>query len=633
VVLIREVKVHTTITAAYASAALMPLRHVRRAVWSQARSIKVADEERRFAARRCEHCLDVVPTGFLPRTSFWSSCSHGSVFMHAPLAETLAVRVLTMTALCSVRSNRSAADNQQTLHTSSQPQIVMEQKTTETPTTTQQSYPFEGAAAFRPAAVAGVPVFYPHPPFAPAPPAFSHSSSIASLAPSVGFPIQPAAAHPHPPATVPVALPRGNLSLKERVALDNLVAHHANLRRAAPAIRSWSNQSAHITLANNHSAAVRRNQAMKQAEIARQNSQMVTKITETVIQGKSPYGYRPAKTGGAPFVHRSLNLTQRKTEQARIAAANLQLAKRIIGKKAEVGQKSEWNKHAAKQERIRAQLSRFVEIPQTMQQQMQQQQPYPAQHQQFDPSMIPPGYTMESYIEALQQLQIQQAQASQQQYAAAGGMGFMPTPPSQPRDAAPSGGPLAPLPDAEKRHAKYISKVMELEKHRLGEKPANSNLLRPLRRRSAEAQHAEQLQMQIQMQLAALQVGQSPQTSTSSKSHSRVTSQQLSASPSSSSLASPARSAQQAESFQSPSQPLTGLSGRLQEAAPAHSQQQQDGSAPAADQAVASVVVAQREEPLLVLRKSTKKPDAAELKTSPADVDPDMPTDSLAIAI
>lgn len=349
-----------------------------------------------------------------------------------------------------------------------------------------------------------------------------------------------------------VSLLRGPLSLRERVEQTNLAAHHAALRRAAPAVQSRPAAGAHghgaaaagrgecdaslyAQVQANHAATVARQANMKAAEIARRNAAMVGKITRTVLQAPGPYGqavvnstsgvgsttpYRGSKHA-RPFVHRSLNLARRRAEQARIAQENLVLARRIIERKPRVAAPGEWDAHASTHGAIRNNISRYIEVPQAA----PQAQAYPpglvptpqayaaaaaaataaATGGVVAPLALPPGYGgMDAFTQQQQQQQLyfhhMQLQAQAQMQAQAPAMGhpgfapgvFHPSPPSYPRGSTPSsvgasssaggGGPLAPLPDAQKRSARLHRKMIAAEKEKFAPSPASQLVAPPILR-------------------------------------------------------------------------------------------------------------------------------------------------------
>ena len=295
-----------------------------------------------------------------------------------------------------------------------------------------------------------------------------------------------------------VSLLRGPLSLRERVEQTNLAAHHAALRRAAPAVQSRPAAGAHghgaaaagrgecdaslyAQVQANHAATVARQANMKAAEIARRNAAMVGKITRTVLQAPGPYGqavvnsnsgvgsttpYRGSKHD-RPFVHRSLNLARRRAEQARIAQENLVLARRIIERKPRVAAPGEWDTHASTHGAIRKNISRYIEVPQPAAQAHAYQPGLVPTPQAYAaaaaaaatggvvaPLALPPGYGgMDAFTQQQQQQQLYfhhmqlQAQAQVQMQAQAQAMGqgqgfapgvFHPSPPSYPRGSTPT---------------------------------------------------------------------------------------------------------------------------------------------------------------------------------------------------
>jgi hypothetical protein len=336
------------------------------------------------------------------------------------------------------------------------------------------------------------------------------------------------------------SLARGALTLRERGSTggvdDRSTAvrhHHAALRRATSGRGVVAAQQGvgiehvakHQALQANHAAAAARAANERAAELARENQKMVDKITRTVLQAPSPYGQSSASTApysksrhAAPFVHRSLNLGRRRAEQERIAAENLVLARRIITRKPTVVAQRELEKHATLHERLLKERSRYVELPPTQAQLLQAHTnamyaqaaltgrptpPFPggapaaaAGQMPFQlPAQLPPGYTQEMYMQFMQQqmmLQMQaaagatghagsfhpQQQQQQQQY-------FQPMPPGYGRPGSASsvstlgsGGPLAPLADAQQRSARLQRKVIAAEHARLQK---SERLLRPLR--------------------------------------------------------------------------------------------------------------------------------------------------------
>ena len=284
---------------------------------------------------------------------------------------------------------------------------------------------------------------------APRSAAASHTASTASLVPPYPYPPVALASLTFPPSLLSnspstVSLPRGQLSLRERVELHNLQVHHAHLRHAAPTLTSGGRDEAdaalQLHLQANHVATMARVANMRAEEIARKNAALVGKITRTVMGAASPYSQdsitqTPYKSSrhSRPFVHRSLNLGRRRAEQARIASENLVLARRIIERRPRIADKGEWDQHANKHDKIMRTISRFIEMPigtpqqpqlSPMQLYAQQQQPahfssLPQTNIPLPPGGLPPGYSMESYIQQMymQQQQMQQlAQQQQQQY-------------------------------------------------------------------------------------------------------------------------------------------------------------------------------------------------------------------------
>ena len=391
----------------------------------------------------------------------------------------------------------------------------------------------------------------------------SHTASTASLLQLAPHPPPPP---PFPPAALglppallssasTVSLPRGQLSLRDRVEIRNLQVHHARLRAVQPSIHGKQRDAAaidmqtHTALLANHVATVARQAHLRAEEIARKNAAIVGKITRTVLASEGPYAqsretnpYKGSKHA-RPFVHRSLNLGRRRAEQARIASENLVLARRIIERTPQVAGKGEWDKHASKHGRILANISKYIELPagsippfqgaaaasaaygpQLTPAQLYQQQQFAQQYGSvaipIPPQGLPPGYTVETYTHAMRQqlfLQAQQAQMQHQQSLSqspslTGAQFSMPHAahsylrPTSSAGSVTSGAgggsqhggsgpflpPMAQGVDAAKRSARLQRKLLQAEKERFGPSATTERLLRPLQRNQTRSQQQQQ---------------------------------------------------------------------------------------------------------------------------------------------
>lgn len=547
----------------------------------------------------------------------------------------------------------------------------------------------------------------PHAPHYPQQGLQSHTASTASL-------LQP---HPPPPPPFPpaalglppallssastVSLPRGQLSLRDRVEIHNLQVHHARLRAAQPSIHGKQrnaaaiDMAAHSALQANHVATIARQAHVRAEEIARKNAAIVGKITRTVLASEGPYAqsrelqpYRTSKHS-RPFVHRSLNLGRRRAEQSRIASENLILARRIIERTPQVAAKGEWDKHASKHGRILANISKYIELPagsvptfqgaaafsaQLTPAQLYQQQQFALQYGSvaipIPPQGLPPGYTVESYTQAMRQQLFLQAQAAamaqhqtlSQSPSLTGAQFSTPHAPHaylRPASSAGSvtsgagagsqhGGPFLPPmgngADAAKRSARLQRKLLQAEKERFGPSATTERLLRPLKLHQTQQQQpyssraAGMDQQQMQQQAFYSQQHQhtsGPSSAQSSKPHSPAQPRgrgamqqqhqyQQQQQQQEEKQMYPPTSAQQQPSDHTPSSPAQPQQQPSSSYSSPHPPSHPAPSSAAAESVVSPVTVAPSSEAMLVLRKpgsaggTTEQPPLTEAGTAAA---------------